>query len=251
MKKKSEIMFDKYTSNYDKSIIEIRLKYYHSYRVEKLMKELAIKLNLSKEEIRIAELIGLLHDIGRFEQVKKYGTCSDVKSGVDHGDQSCIYLFDEGHIRDYIDDDKYDSIIKDAIKYHNKLKIDDSVKDKNLLFAKMIKDMDKVDIYRVLKEEYTGSFNVKERNEKVYKDFMSHKLIDNHDKKSRTDSVYAHFAFLYDVFFKESYEILDDTNNLNDYLTTVTVVNDDDNNKAWLELLNEVYKYMNDFRKKD
>ena len=155
MKKKSELAFDKYISNYDKSVKQIRFKYFHSYRVEKLMKKLAIALGLSKEEVKIAELIGLLHDIGRFEQIKKYGDCSDVKTGIDHADESCIYLFDNNHIRDFIEDDKYDSIIEDAIKYHNKIKIDDSIVGKNLLFSKMIRDMDKVDIYRVLSEEYS------------------------------------------------------------------------------------------------
>ena len=249
MKKKSELAFDKYISNYDKSVKQIRFKYFHSYRVEKLMKKLAIALGLSKEEVKIAELIGLLHDIGRFEQIKKYGDCSDVKTGIDHADESCIYLFDNNHIRDFIEDDKYDSIIEDAIKYHNKIKIDDSIVGKNLLFSKMIRDMDKVDIYRVLSEEYSFIFNKDDVTSKVYETFNNHKTIDSHDKKTETDQVYAHLAFVYDINFKESFEILKQTNYLNDYFKSIRLKNDNEreyieNDKAFNELIDEINSFI-------
>ena len=138
MKKKSELAFDKYVSDYDFNVPGIRYKYTHSYRVEKLMKRLATRLNLTEEEMKIAELIGLLHDIGRFEQIRKYGLSSDSKTHVDHADESCIYLFDSGHIRDYIDTNIYDEIIEDAIRNHNKYIIDANLKGDNLLFTKMI-----------------------------------------------------------------------------------------------------------------
>ena len=137
MKKKSELAFDRYISSYDFSIDPIRYKYYHSYRVQELMGILSDRLNLSRKEKQIAMLIGLLHDIGRFEQVKLYGVCSDISTNVDHADQSVIYLFDEGHIRDFIRDKKYDSVIRDAIKNHNKYEIDKSICGKSLFFAQM------------------------------------------------------------------------------------------------------------------
>ena len=42
-------------------------------------------LNLEKEDIKLAELIGLLHDIGRFEQLKRFNTFVDKKS-INHGE---------------------------------------------------------------------------------------------------------------------------------------------------------------------
>ena len=250
MKKKSELIFDKYISNYDKNEKQIRYKYHHSYRVEELMKELAIKLGLSKDEIKLAELIGLLHDIGRFEQIKKYGSCSDTLTGIDHADESCVYLFEEGHIRDFIEDSKYDDIIKDAIKNHNKFEIDKSIKGKNLLFTKMIRDMDKVDIYRVFKEEYKGFFNKKDISDKVYESFKKHKTVESHDRKTKTDSTVAYLAFIYDINFKESFQILDETKNFENYLKTIEIENINEkeyieNTKKYLELLNEVNNYMN------
>lgn len=242
MKKKIELTFDKYLAGYDKRKKQIKYKYYHSYEVEKLMNKLAKELKLSEEETKLAELIGLLHDIGRFEQIKKYGDCSDVKSGVDHADESCIYLFDEGHIRDYIEDNKYDAIIKDAIKYHNKIVIDKKVKDKNLFFAKMIRDMDKVDIYRVLYTEYKTTFNKNEISKKVYDSYYNHKLVDNNDRNTDTDEIFATLAFIYDINFKESLRILKDSNYIEEYLKSIKV--NKDSQEEFDKFKKEIYDYI-------
>ena len=244
MKKKSEIAFDKYISNYDLNEKQIRYKYLHSYEVEKLMKKLAKALKLSEEETKLAELIGLLHDIGRFEQVKKYGSCSDSKTGVDHADESCVYLFDKGHIRDFIEDDKYDDILKDAIKYHNKLEIDKSIKGKNLFFAKMIRDMDKVDIYRVLYTEYKGKFNKNEITKKVSDIFYSHKTMDIHILNSKTDEILSIIAFIYDINFKESFKILKESNYLEKYFQTIEV--DKDSKDTFDKVKQEIKDYLAD-----
>ena len=52
----------------------------------------------------------MLHDIGRFEQIKRYGTFNDSKS-VDHGEFGADLLFKEQRlIEDYIDVRDYDKI---------------------------------------------------------------------------------------------------------------------------------------------
>ena len=160
MKNKLENAFDNYLKNYDMNKKQIRYKYHHSYRVKDLMKKLSDNLQLSDKEKEVAEVIGLLHDIGRFEQIKKYGDCSDTKTGIDHADESCIYLFDNGHIRDFYDDEEYYKIIEYAIKNHNKFEIDSNLDEKSLFFTKMIRDMDKVDIYKVITDEYKYVFDV-------------------------------------------------------------------------------------------
>ena len=242
MKKKSELEFDKYISNYDLNVKQIRYKYYHSYEVTKLMRELAIRLGLTKEEIKLAELIGLLHDIGRFEQRRESGDCSDVKSGIDHADERCIYLFDKGHIRNFIKDDKYDGIIKDAIKNHNKYEIAKSVIGKNLLFSKMIRDMDKVDIYRVLSTEYNQVYNKDTLSKKIYDDYKKHKTVNIFDKKSETDSIYSQIAFIFDFNFKESIDILKETKYLDDYFDSIVVTKGSEDH--FINLKEEVHKYL-------
>ena len=90
MLEKVKEAFDKYTNNYDMTNKNIRLKYEHSYAVMDLMGELAFRLNLDKEKIELAKIIGLLHDIGRFEQLKEYNSFSD--DNIDHGDYGADYL---------------------------------------------------------------------------------------------------------------------------------------------------------------
>ena len=81
--------------------------------------------NLSEEEQKLAYIIGILHDIGRFRQIKLYNTYSDQKSKISHAKLGTEILFDENKIYDFIDVRDYDSIIKTAILNHSILKIED------------------------------------------------------------------------------------------------------------------------------
>ena len=82
-----EVAFDKYVSNYDLSNELIKLKYDHSYRVMELSIKYAKELEFSESDIELCKIIGLLHDFGRFEQLKVYNTFDDNKS-IDHADYS-------------------------------------------------------------------------------------------------------------------------------------------------------------------
>ncbi len=242
MKNKFEKAFDDYLNNYDKNVKEIRYKYHHSYEVEKLMEKLAKKLGLRDEEVYIAKLIGLLHDIGRFEQVRISGKCSDVRSGIDHADQSCIYLFDENHIRDFIDDSKYDKIIKDAIKNHNKYEIDKKVKGKNLLFSKMIRDTDKIDIYRVLSEEYKQFYNKDDLRDYVKEMIDSRKTIKCFKGTTASERGIVHSVLVFDINFKESFEMLKKSKYLDSYFNTYDV---EENSKEEFEKFKRIiYDYI-------
>ncbi len=242
MKKKYEIQFDRYTNKFDMSNEEIHFKYLHSYRVEELMKKLSDRLYLNEENKELAAIIGLLHDIGRFEQIKKYGTSSDTKTGVDHAAQSCIYLFDENHIRDFIDDDSHDQIIRDAIMNHNKFKIDSNLQGPSQFLTHMIRDMDKVDIYRVIVENFNIEFNWREVSKTVDGCFLNHQQVLNADRKTKSDNVIANLSFIYDIKFKESLEILEETGYLDDYFRSIHYT--EDSKYKVLSLRQEIDSYI-------
>ena len=63
--------FNIYVSKYNTEDEKIKLNIEHIQRVAKNENDIAENLNLSKEDIDLAWLIGLLHDIGRFEQVSR------------------------------------------------------------------------------------------------------------------------------------------------------------------------------------
>ena len=66
------------------------------------------------EDENLAKLIALLHDIGRFEQIRLYHTFSD-KDSINHAEFGAKLLFEDGLIRKFVETDKYDKIIKNAI----------------------------------------------------------------------------------------------------------------------------------------
>ncbi len=224
-------VFDKYVLEYDMKNKDISLKYRHTYKVVDLMEELANRLNLDKEKVIVAKIIGLLHDIGRFEQLKLYSSYDDYSS-IDHAKYSCDYLFRDGHIRDFLESDKYDKIIQCAIFNHNKIKIDEqNISDEELLFSKMIRDMDKVDIYRSEAVDFQMEFNANEVTKEVLESFKNGHLIERNKIKSKSDETLVTLGFIYDFNFDISLDILVETDNFDLFLSTVCV--DKESEKLW------------------
>lgn len=106
--------FQKYVSQYDTSDPKIALKIRHTFEVVKACSYLTDSLELDEENRNLSLLIGLLHDVGRFEQLTRFNSYDD--NLLPHAECGLEVLFDQNHIRDYIDTDKYDSIIYAAIK---------------------------------------------------------------------------------------------------------------------------------------
>lgn len=155
----AEKAFKEYVKPYDVTNGKISLKIRHTFRVVEVAKKISQELNLTEEQILLAELIGLLHDIGRFEQVKKYNTFSD-KNSIDHAKLGIKILFEDGMIRKFIKETTYDDIIYKAIINHNKFKIEEGLKEEELLQAKLIRDADKTDIFAVFVEDIQEKRNV-------------------------------------------------------------------------------------------
>ena len=108
---KAKIAFKTFLDEYeDKSDLGFELKIIHTYHVSENAKKIAQELNLSKEDRNLAELIGILHDIGRFEELKITKELNSVK--FDHTGHGSTMLFEKGMIRKFIEDSQYDNIIK-------------------------------------------------------------------------------------------------------------------------------------------
>ncbi len=151
--------FKEYLKDYDLEDGNIKLKVKHTYEVVNKSEYIAKGLNLDEENIQLAKLIGLLHDIGRFEQVKQTNDFLDNK-GFDHADYGVKVLFEENLIRKFVEDNKYDNIIKKAIYNHNKYQIEEGLDEDELLHCKIIRDADKLDNFRV-SEVYISRNNYK------------------------------------------------------------------------------------------
>ncbi len=215
-----EEKYKEYLKKYDHDNELIKIKFEHVLMVAELMEELSKKLGLSKEEIFLSKVIGLFHDIGRFEQVKINNNFDDVK--YEHGEAGANYLFKTGNIRKFLNDDKYDDVIYHSIKNHNKFKIEENLDDNSLKYSKMIRDMDKVDIYRVISNKISDQyFDKDDLSLNVRKNFLSKKSCLKEDRKTYSDQVVFSIAFIFDFNYKEALEILRDKGYFDKWLSTI------------------------------
>ena len=221
--KKSKDEFMKDTNNYDIENENIERKIYHSLRVMEISKKIATNMGLENEKIELATLIGLLHDIGRFEQFKIYQTYSDLES-IDHGDLGADILKQNNFIRNFIKEAKYDEIILKSVQNHNKYKIADDLNKEEKLFCKIVRDADKIDILYEAIEIFWKKGREEIQNDlisdKVYNEFLNKKLIkkDKNMKKNGIDKLVLMLAFVFDINFHESLEILKKEDYLNKIL---------------------------------
>ncbi len=125
----------------------ILIKEKHTGYVTANCVELARNLNFPQRDVELAEIIGLFHDVGRFRQYSIYKTFNDADS-EDHADLG-LKVIDELDFFKKLDAADYE-LVRFAIQQHNKKVIAPTNDARKILFAKVIRDADKLDIYRVL-----------------------------------------------------------------------------------------------------
>ena len=249
----SEKAFKKYLENYDLDDDRIKLKITHTYGVVDASQRLAKMLNLSEEDKDLSKLIALLHDIGRFEQSKVISGIYDNadRTAFDHAEYGVKVLFEDGLIRDFIEDDSFDEIIRTSILNHNKFKIDDGVTGRALLHSKLIRDNDKVDNFRV---KITENFKVllgtddidfienESVSDIIYQTFMSKKLVNTKDTSTCLDRWVGYIAFIFDINFKENFKYIKEQDLINKCFNRINYKNPDTINK-----MTSMQKLANDY----
>ena len=203
-------VYDDYSKDFDMNVEKILYKYKHSYRVVGYTKEIEENLKLSEHDRYIAEIIAMYHDIARFEQVVKFNTFWDVVS-YDHGDRGAEILKEEKILDNFDLDAEEKEIVYKAIINHNKFKIQEDVTERELLFCKIIRDADKIDI---LEMQFKKPSEEKCDIEPDILDNVSH---DKQYERSKKTIEYNYatricmmLTFLYDINFKKSFDILID-----------------------------------------
>ena len=209
---KAKKFYKEYISNYNPENPKIALKISHIFRTAEKAKKIAINLKLSEEDIKLAELIGMLHDIGRFEQLKIYNTYNDRES-INHGEYGAKILFEDGLIKNFIDDRNYDRIIYLAVINHNRDNIEEGLNENELLHCKIIRDADKWDIFYVLTiENDEALWNTsnpvfdKEVTPEIFIGFIKTGRIDYSKRKVKEDSFITHLAHIFDIYFDYTLE---------------------------------------------
>ena len=122
--------FEHYLDGYDRKDDKVRLKIVHTYGVVKCSEDIAKRMGLSDEDVEIARIIALLHDIGRFEQLKLFNSFNP--SHMNHAKYGAMILFEQGMIRDFVEEDTFDDIIRISIDKHSDFEIE-GVEDPRIL----------------------------------------------------------------------------------------------------------------------
>lgn len=123
----------------------VQLKEKHSIRVAKHARTLAESIGFPAEKVTLAEIAGLLHDIARSEQAH-LKTFNDSIS-FDHGDRGVLRITNSGILKSF--DAASQEVILFSVKHHNKMTVPSASPDKMLL-AGILRDADKLDIFRML-----------------------------------------------------------------------------------------------------
>lgn len=148
--------------------VNIELKEKHTKKVCENMTALGSHLMLQDNALRLAEAIALFHDVGRFEQYRRYRTFSDLKS-ESHA-LIGIKVLEELDVLSCLDGKEKNLVLK-AVEYHNILYLPADEDDEVLFFSRMIRDADKLDAYDVVVNYYEGR---DQRQNQVLEDFPDH-----------------------------------------------------------------------------
>ena len=119
----------------------------------------------------------------------------------------------------------YREIIKKAVKNHNKYKIEEGLSKKEKLFAKIIRDADKIDIlYESVEMFWKERENIVENStitEDVIQQFNECTQIKRRKERRPENSIneiVSVIAFIFDINFKESFRIIKEANYINKIL---------------------------------
>ena len=170
------------------------------------------------------------------------------KNSINHGEYGAKILFEDGLIRNFIKDNKFDKIIKLAIVNHNRADIEEDLTERERLHAKIIRDADKTDIFRILisgdKKAIWEKADLSDDkiSDEIYREFVEDKRINYKERKTSADILVSHFNYVYDLNFPETRKIIRD-NKYIDKLYQRFKFNDAETMKRF----NEIYRLSKEY----
>jgi len=202
--------FLRYAEQYDTANPMIRHKIEHTFRVAELSEKYAAAMGMTQEDADCAWFFGLLHDFGRFEQARRYGTFVDSQS-VDHAELGADLLFRDGLIRLFPAEEYPEGTIAMAepvIRLHNKLTLPETLDARTRCFAEILRDADKTDIFRVIAsipfEDRIGSSKGRFTEEEgaspaIMACVAEHRCVPGKLRRSRFDGHIAHCCMAFEM----------------------------------------------------
>lgn len=200
----------------------MEVKLTHTMGVVRAAERIAKSINLSDEEVELAKLCALMHDVGRFPQIAKYKNDNDLIT-ENHALLSVKTIKEKEMLHE---DDYTNDLVLKAVLYHNMKDIPEEEKDdKVILYSKLLRDADKVDIYRAvveevlslpldeLKELYSDLSFEEKTSDAIYEGYMNGTYVPKSEVKTMLDHNLLQLGWVIDGFYyKETGKIIAENN---------------------------------------
>ncbi len=235
--------FDAFLSNYDLCDSKVQLKKEHTFRVAQNCEWIAKRLGFNAKEVKLAWLLGILHDIGRFEQLKRYQTFHDRLS-CNHAFLSADLLKSDSFT--LLEEDQ--NLIDFCVRWHNAYELP-PCEAYTAKMAHLLRDADKIDILRVnVESSFEDIYGMPESefydsliSDKVWQDLMNHQTVYQAHRQSAIDYRLSHIAFIYGLEYKESIQLVMQQGYLLKMLDFTSHI--DSVNQQWQEIKTDILKF--------
>lgn len=195
----------------------IRLKEDHTDRVCRNMSQLCQSLDLPPADSHLATAIALFHDVGRFEQYRRYRTFNDMKS-KNHAFLGLQSLARHRVLSDL--DIAERRTVTYSIACHNAATLPAETTERMRLFMKLIRDADKLDIWQVVVDYYRERAvkpnktieldlpDTPECSQSALDALREGRFVRIHEMKTLNDFKLLQISWVFDLNFSRSFEIL-------------------------------------------
>lgn len=190
----------------------VRLKEEHTLRVMQQGRKIGQWLAMSPEQLKLAEIATLLHDIGRFKQYQLYRTFNDALS-ANHAELGLNVLEESNILAIAGLSEKQQEMVKGAVLYHNRRRLPKDIEEDCLLLSKITRDADKLDIFSMLVSEDKEKqipqppelANVSGYSASVIQHLLQGNLIEPKETKTPGDLLLFRLSWIYDINFAYSF----------------------------------------------
>ena len=213
--------YDAYISEFSSEdseiLININLIKEHASRVEENMMELATTIDLEESDLFLLKISAFMHDIGRLEQLVKYGTYVDDEES--NHIQIGLNVIEEHEVLSVLNE-REQQLIVDCVKNYDVNKLPHIEDDQFLTLIYLLRDADRIDVLRVVSEYYTHKkthpngrldMDLKDTpgiSKKIYKAIMNDKVANRDDAQNLNDLKLSQMSWIFDMNNKKSFKMI-------------------------------------------
>jgi putative nucleotidyltransferase with HDIG domain len=192
----------------------ITLKKKHSIRVVNEIRGIGQQLNLSEGDLRLAEVVAILHDVGRFEQYARYRTFADAHS-VNHAQLGARIIRESGILREW--PDSLQELVFYAVLHHSLAQLPSNGAKAPVFFSKLLRDADKLDILKLVTRYFlpsrdgrNGGFELtlpdtSGISEQVHEDLNQQRIVSIEYVRNLNDLILFRLGWVYDINFRPTF----------------------------------------------